>query len=160
MKIQLKSNKELKFPPSHTCFVSIKIDLIQNKPEQRLYEMRIIDEGYKLVDGIQVSVGTPVVRFKTMTYSELDQLAANMEGLDLSDRSKLRENINEALRQGLLMITNIECMKGVGMYFSEVGDFELVVPVVPVITKVPGEPGEYEEPKLPELPELPPTDGE
>lgn len=120
--IAIKSKKDLMFPPSYRGIVTMKIDLIQNKPEEEVYELRIIDTCMK---GEDSQKGNEVVRFKTMTYDELDQLAAILN-VDMSDKTKLRENINELFRQGLFAITQQECLKGEGMYFSEVQDWEIV----------------------------------
>lgn len=137
--IAIKSNKELMFPPSFRGIVTMKIDLIQNKPEQEIYELRIIDTCTKdevtqiPIEGDEEStvphtvtkiLGNEVVRFKTMTYDELDQLTSMLD-VNMSDKTKLRENINELFRQGLLVITQKECMEGQGMYFSEATDWEI-----------------------------------
>lgn len=144
--IAIKSNKDLMFPPSFKGIITMKIDLIQNKPEQEIYELRIIDTCTKEVDEEQqVPVkdkdgnfvfetqlakvnkvfGKEVVRFKTMTYDELDQLTSILK-INMSDKSKLRENINELFRLGLLAITQKECVEGQGNYFSEAQDWEIV----------------------------------
>lgn len=41
--IAIQSNKNLMFPPSHRGIVTMEIDLIQNRPREEMYEMRIID---------------------------------------------------------------------------------------------------------------------
>ena len=41
--IAIKSNKKLQFPPASVGYVTMEIDLIQNKPKEELYELRIID---------------------------------------------------------------------------------------------------------------------
>ena len=152
--IKLKSNKELMFPPMYKEIITMEIDLIQNKPQEGKYELRIIDTAQKTVEEefevevldengnvtvdnkdkpiteiktreVQKQVGTPVTRLKTMTYEELDALATILN-VDMTDKAQLRENINELFRQGLLAITTKEASEGEGMYFSEVGDWEIV----------------------------------
>lgn len=145
--IAIKSNKDLMFPSSFRGTITMKMDLIQNKPEQEVYEMRIIDTCTKVVEEeIEVSVeidgetqietqtllvtrqfGKEQVRFKTMSYDELDALASELN-IDLSDKTQLRENINELFRQGFLLITQKECLDGQGIYFSEAQDWEIVNP--------------------------------
>lgn len=145
--IAIKSNKDLMFPPSFRGTVTMKIDIIQNKPEEEIYEMRIIDtctkdveEDFEVlvdVDGetqsqiqtqlVTKQLGQQVIRFKTMTYAELDTLSSALN-IDMSDKSKLRENINELFRQGLLLITQKECLEGQGNYFSQGQDWEIFRP--------------------------------
>lgn len=135
------------FPPSFKGTVTMRIDLIQNKPEEEIYEMRIIDtctkeveEDFEVsveVDGeiqtqiqtqlIIKQIGQQIVRFKTMTYAELDTFSLSLN-IDMSDKTKLRENINELFRQGLLLITQKECLEGQGNYFSQAQDWEIVRP--------------------------------
>ena len=143
--IAIQSNKHLMFPPSFKGTVTMKMDLIQNKPEEQVYEMRIIDTcSTEVEEETEVSIetdgeiqtqiqtqvvtkelGQQVVRFKTMTYAELDNLASALN-IDMSDKTKLRENINELFRQGLLLITQKECLEGHGNYFSQAQDWEIV----------------------------------
>ncbi|MBU8884078.1 hypothetical protein KSK37_13370 [Kaistella sp. DKR-2] len=145
--IAIKSNKDLMFPPSFKGTVTMKMDLIQNKPDQQVYEIRITDTCTKEVEEeIEVSVdtdgenqtqtqtqlvtkqfGKEQVRFKTMSYAELDALASELN-IDLSDKTQLRENINELFRQGFLLVTQKECLEGRGIYFSEAQDWETVNP--------------------------------
>lgn len=156
--IKLKSNKELMFPPYLRGFVTMDMDIIQNKPNEKVYEMRIVDSCSQKVmkdfeepvlnedgkptfeeDGtpitttiqreVEVQVGTPVTRFKYMSYDELGQLAVALN-VDMSDPANLVENIQELFRQGFLIITNKEAAEGVGMYYSEPGDFSIVRPQV------------------------------
>ena len=55
---------------------------------------------------------------------ELDQLSTYLN-VDMTV-GNLRENINELFRKGLLLITQMECQKGEGMYFSEAQDWEII----------------------------------
>ncbi len=141
--IAIKSKKDLMFPPSFKGTVTMKIDLIQNKPEEEIYELRIIDTCTQEVEEeIEVPVGDEgevenqtqtfnkqigqqVTRFKTITYTELDALSSILN-VDMSDKTKMRENINELFRLGLLIITRKECSEGEGMYFSAAEDWEIV----------------------------------
>ena len=43
MIIAIKSNKKLQFPPTSIGYVVMEIDLIQNKPKEGIYELRIVD---------------------------------------------------------------------------------------------------------------------
>lgn len=145
--IAIQSKKDLLFPPSFKGTVTMKMDLIQNKPEQEIYEMRITDTcttqfeqeaevsvetDEEIQTQLQTQVvtrqlGKEVVRFKTMSYAELDALSSALN-IDISDKTKLRENINELFRQGLLFITQTECVEGHGNYFSQAQDWEIVRP--------------------------------
>lgn len=147
--IAVKSNKDLNFFPIYTGKVTMRIDMIINRPEAEAYEMRIIDTCTKIVqkevpimdengqptaetelkDFVEVQ-GKPITRFKLMTYDELDVLA---EALDIDMTvGNLRENINELFRRGLLFITQKECVDGIngepgsGMYFTEAQDWEII----------------------------------
>ena len=141
--IAIKSNKKLQFPPASVGYVTMEIDLIQNKPKEEVYELRILDTCFdnvqeeidvlnqegELVKEVRdiVKVFGTNVRFKTYTYAQLKQLATQLN-VDFSDNTLTLENINELFREGLLLITQSECQQGIsapgkGMYFSEVQDW-------------------------------------
>lgn len=132
--IAIKSNKELYFP-SGKGIVTMKIDMIINRPDTGTYEMRIVDtcERDVIVDEQTVTqfVGF-ITRFKTMSYEELDDLAELLD-VDMTVGS-LRENINELFRQGLLIVTQKECADGIygepglGQYASQAQDWEIYRP--------------------------------
>ena len=144
--IAIKSNKKLQFPPASVGYVTMEIDLIQNKPKEELYELRIIDTCTdSVIEKISVPniqgeieeqstevlkvLGTNI-RTKSYTYEELSQLGQILK-LNVSNFPSLTDYINELFRQGLLIITQQECQKGIsgegkGMYFSEVQDWILV----------------------------------
>ncbi|WP_018676104.1 hypothetical protein [Riemerella columbina] len=143
-KIAIKSNKDLMFPPMHRGVVTMEIDLIQNKPKEELYELRIIDtctinveetkevknpisgevESTEIVN-VKKVLGTPVTRLKSYTYEDLGQLSAVLN-LNHEDFETQTDYINELFRQGLLITTQQECEAGKGMYFSETKDWEIV----------------------------------
>lgn len=141
--IAIQSNKKLMFPPASVGFVKMEIDLIQNKPSEELYELRIVDTCFdnaqeeveslneqgevvkSIVDTVKV-FGTNV-RLKQYTYAQLKELATQLN-VDFSDNTLTLENINELFRKGLLITTQLECKQGIsgqgkGMYFSEVQDW-------------------------------------
>ena len=141
--IAIQSTKKLQFPPASVGFVKMEIDLIQNKPSEELYELRIVDtcfdnikeeiktlnEQGELVKEVKdtVKVFGTNVRFKTYTYAQLKQLATQLN-VDFSDNTLTLENINQLFREGLLLITQLECQQGIstpgkGMYFSEAQDW-------------------------------------
>ena len=145
--IAIKSEKKLLFPPASVGYVTMEIDLIQNKPKEWIYELRIIDT---CTDNILEKISVPNedgtgleekevevvktlgtnVRFKTYTYEELDMLGKILQLKD-SDFPSLTDYINELFRQGLLITTQQECQKGIsgegkGMYFSEAQDWIIV----------------------------------
>lgn len=132
--IAIKSNRELYFP-SGKGFVTMNIDMIINRPEMGVYEMRIVDtcEKETTVNGETITqfVGF-ITRFKTMTYTELDDLV-QLLNVDMTIGS-LRENINELFRQGLLIVTQKECVDGIygepglGQYASQAQDWEIYRP--------------------------------
>ena len=139
--IAIKTKKQIQFPPSYKGFIKMEMDLIQNIPGEEQYNLRIIDTCYvpqeqdvpvfkdnewttekKLVN---VQVGQAFTRFKTLSYDDLDGLAQVLN-VDMSDKTKLRENINEVFRQGLLFITQQECQSGEGQYFTKAADWEII----------------------------------
>ncbi|MDY3317703.1 hypothetical protein PG630_10320 [Riemerella anatipestifer] len=142
-KIAIKSNRDLMFPPIHKGIVAMEIDLIQNKPTENKYELRIIDTCTKEVEEevneidpttqeiitkevmVTKTLGTPVTRIKIYTYEELEQLSKLLR-LNLEDFESYTDYINELFRKGLLIITQKECQEGKGMYFSESQDWEIV----------------------------------
>lgn len=150
-RIIIQSTKKLQFPPRFYGFVSMEIDLIQNKPAENKYEIRIIDSVYEYEEQIietvennsekhqaqQLQTKTETVRLKKIlaqetrmrsyTYEELSQLSTLL-ALDKSQFSTETEYINELFRQGLLITTQKECIEGIagkgfGMYFSASTDW-------------------------------------
>lgn len=144
--IAIQSNKKLMFPPASAGYVTMEIDLIQNKPKEELYELRIIDT---CTDSVIEKIAVPNIqgeieeqsaevlkvlgtniRSKNYTYEELSQLGKILQ-LNVLDFSSLTDYINELFRQGLLITTQQECQKGIsgegkGMYFSEAQDWIIV----------------------------------
>ena len=144
--IAIKSTKKLQFPPASIGYVTMEIDLVQNKPKEEVYELRIVDTCTDVVVektpvlNIQgeiaeeekevVKVLGTNVRSKVYTYQELSQLEQILK-LNVSDFPSSTDYINELFRQGLLITTQQECQKGIsregkGMYFSEVQDWIIV----------------------------------
>ena len=144
--IAIQSNKKLQFPPASIGYVRMEIDLIQDKPSEKLYELRIVDSCIdttvetvpilsldgtteeKQVETTKVLAST--TRSKTYTYEELNQLGKFLQ-ISTTDFPSLTDYINELFRKGLLLTTQQECQKGVsvegkGMYFSEAQDWEIV----------------------------------
>ena len=76
-------------------------------------------------------------RFKTMTYDELNELAQYLD-IELEQENSVSK-YEELFRQGLLFITQQECINGIsgeegkGMYFTEASDWE-IVPEEPILT--------------------------
>ena len=124
----------------------MEIDLVQNKPKEEVYELRIVDTCTDVVVektpilNIQgeieeeekevVKVLGTNVRSKIYTYQELSQLGQILK-LNVSNFPSLTDYINELFKQGLLITTQQECQKGIsgegkGMYFSEVQDWIIV----------------------------------
>ena len=124
----------------------MEIDLVQNKPKEEVYELRIVDTCFdnvqeeidvlnqegELVKEVRdiVKVFGTNVRFKTYTYQELRQLGQTLN-LDTSNFPSSIDYINELFKQGLLFITQQECQEGIsgegkGMYFSEAQDWVII----------------------------------
>ena len=144
--IAIQSNKKLQFTPASIGYVTMEIDLIQNKPNDEVYELRIIDTCTDVViektfvPNIQgeieeqekevVKILGTNIRSKSYTYQELSQLGQILN-LNISNFPSLTDYINELFRQGLLITTQQECQKGIsgegrGMYFSEIQDWIIV----------------------------------
>ena len=144
--VAIQSNKKLQFPPASVGFVKMEIDLIQNKPSEELYELRIVDTCFdnvkeevetlnekeevvkSTIDTVKV-LGTNV-RLKQYAYTQLKELAIQLN-VDFSDNNLTLENINELFREGLLLTTQLECQQGIsgegkGMYFSEIQDWTII----------------------------------
>ncbi|MDY3512947.1 hypothetical protein PG303_06950 [Riemerella anatipestifer] len=67
-KIQLKSTRKLSFPPFHNGYVTMTVDLIQNKPLEEKYELRIIDSCHEEVEEeINVPIYPENFDFKDMS---------------------------------------------------------------------------------------------
>lgn len=143
--IAIQSNKKLQFPPVSVGYVKMEIDLIQNKASEQVYEIRIIDTCFdKVIETKEVIENGQLVqkqeevtsilgtntRLKKYQYTELKELG-KLLNIDFSDNSKTIENINQLFREGLLLITQLECQQGIsgtgkGMYFSQAQDWEIV----------------------------------
>ena len=144
--IAIQSTKKLQFPPASIGYITMEIDLVQNKPKEEVYELRIVDTCTDVVVektpilNIQgeieeeekevVKVLGTNVRSKIYTYQELSQLGQILK-LNVSNFPSLTDYINELFKQGLLITTQQECQKGIsgegkGMYFSEVQDWIIV----------------------------------
>lgn len=128
--IAIQSNVKLQFPQASFGFVRIEIDLIQNKPKEELYELRINDTCFDVINEEEVILSKSQ-RFKQYSYAELKQLSAILN-IDFSDNTKILESINEIFKKGLLLVTQNECLQGIsgipnkGMYFSEAQNWELI----------------------------------
>ena len=144
--IAIQSNKKLQFPPASIGYVTIEIDLIQNKPKEGVYELRILDTCTDVViektpvlntQGEIVEEEKEVVkvlgtnfRYKSYTYQELTQLGQILN-IDASNFPSSIDYINELFKQGLLVTTQQECQEGIsgegkGMHFSEAQDWVIV----------------------------------
>lgn len=140
--IAIQSNKKLQFPPASIGYVRMEIDLIQNKPIEEVYELRIIDTCFDIVlekqlkkDYIpKITKEEPIAlieptkedyeevevikvlnthtRFKKYTYNELKQLSIKLN-VDFSDKSLALQNINQLFQKGLLIIAQTECQQGI-----------------------------------------------
>jgi hypothetical protein len=134
MIIAIKTNKEVFFTGG-VGIVQMEIDLDINRPNLENYEMRIVDSCYKeLINDeghpYKKKIGSDITRFKTMTYQEITDLISTIN-IYLS-KETLVEDVNELFRQGLLLITQKECIEGIsgipnkGRYYSEAQDWEIV----------------------------------
>jgi hypothetical protein len=147
--IAIQSNRKLQFPPASVGFVRMEIDLIQNKPKEEVYDLRIIDTCFEIATErrlkqsyvqqenvepteddyedveIEVVLGKNT-RFKTYSYDQLRQMS---QAIPNSNADNEIDRINELFSNGLLLITQMECSQnisgeGKGMYFSEATDWE------------------------------------
>lgn len=116
--IKITSNKKLKFPPSYEGIVTMEVDLVQIKPGQKSYELRIIDSC--IVNDKNIKANR--ARMKALTYDQVAELAQSVG----SDDPTSPESIEEIFSKGLLLITQGECQAGDGMYFSQAQDWEIV----------------------------------
>lgn len=148
-KVAIKSTVKLRFPPRFEGFVEMRIKDITNSPEEERYRLLIVDTCYDYEDieneiyednydpdtgeGLTKEVvRTRVdyheqIRERFYSYSELSILG-KMLNLDKSKFKDETEYINELFTQGLLLMTQKECMDnisgpGLGMYFSKVNEW-------------------------------------
>lgn len=150
-KIAITSKVKLKFPPRFTGYVEMRIPKISNLPEERRYELNIVDTCYDYeeeevenypedydTDNPQVTketVKTRVdyhkeVRVRSYSYDDLNQLA-KLLNLDKTQFETETLYINELFRHGLLLMTQKECMEGIsgpglGMHFSKANQWVIV----------------------------------
>ena len=162
--IVIQSKRKLQFPPASIGYIRMEIDLIQNKPNEQLYILRIVDTCFEMViekrlkASVQEELSVPPtntstprgelteddyekvevekvlgtnIRFKTYTYEQLRQLSQMLSNVSFANENAFIDNINEVFREGLLLTTQSECMKGIsgegkGMYFSEAQDWERI----------------------------------
>ena len=150
MIIAIKSNKKLQFPPTSFGYVVMEIDLIQNKPKEGIYELRIVDrcvedilEKVHIVNEQGESEEKDVLiektiasttRFKTYTYDGVKQLS-DVLNLNPNDYESLTDYINDLFSEGLLLITKQECLNnlsgdGTGMYFSKPDDWVKLTKII------------------------------
>lgn len=130
-KISIRSNKPLKFYPVYEGFVRMKIFLIQNIPEERTYDLGIMETCFleEITESQQVierPLGHPIERYITMGYEELDKLAQLLES-ENPKQGICTKNINEVFLKGFLLKTKQECEKGVGRHFSQAEDWVLEI---------------------------------
>lgn len=155
MKIAIESKTKLMFPPASIGYVEMEIDLIQNKPAENKYELRIIDrcfdyesqevptydeannpildeDGNAVTETIQAkkTLGENT-RKKSYSYEMLAGLASHLQ-IDFSE-GLMTDNINNLFRQGLLLETQMECQQGLtgegkGMYFSTADTWQIQKP--------------------------------
>lgn len=102
-KIAIESNVKLQFPPASVGFVEIEMDLIQNKPNEGSYEIRLIDTCFDFVNSKKVELGKNT-RFKKYSYAEINALAQAVN-VDFTDATKRVEQVNEIFEKGLLAVT-------------------------------------------------------
>lgn len=147
--IAIQTNKDMIFNSSKGK-IRMEIDLISNRPSEKVYEMRIIDSVNKdfeeeqqipIIDDLgNITFETKIViinktleekapRFKIMTYDELRQLVEVLN-VDVS-QGDIMDNFHFLFRKGLLIVTQQECLAGIsgepnkGMYFTEAQDWEI-----------------------------------
>lgn len=154
MKIAIKTKERLNFPPSYFGFIETKIDMIQNKPEQEVYELKIIDTCYDFTDEQVIKIVHSFtetgeshmeeveetmrvkkiynthVAFKTYSYEKLSQLSSVLN-LQRSDYHTETDYINALFLHGLLAETQKECIEGLhgtgkGKFHTTADQWEIV----------------------------------
>lgn len=155
-RIAIISTKKLPFPPTRRGVVMMDIELIQILPHEEKYELTIIDRCLAIE---QEKINTPIYKKneetgendivgykeetvervvevdkkyrpgKTFTFKQLDQLSAMLK-LNREQFPSETQYINEMFRQGLIIVTQKECMdglsgEGTGMYFSKRNEWKI-----------------------------------
>lgn len=124
----IKSNKKLQFSATQKGFIEIKINIQTNKIDKKEYQFELIDI---CTDDEGVELGR-AVRYPPipLSYEKLNQIAS-ISGVDMGDMSKTTDNINEIIKKGLFIQTQMECQNGLtgegtGIYFSKATDWAIV----------------------------------
>lgn len=155
-KIAIISTNKLQFPPTSKGVVMMDVSLIQILPEEGKYELTIVDKCLEVED---ITIQKPIykedpetkeqviVEYETetiqqvkelarqtrpgriFTYEQLDQLSKLLQ-INKNDFESETEYITEMFKQGLLAVTQKECVegivgKGLGMYFSKVNQWKI-----------------------------------
>ncbi|WP_428067427.1 hypothetical protein [Chryseobacterium gambrini] len=122
MRIAIQSNKNLNFNP-YFGIITMTINFAVIRPELGYWELEIIDTCHKEIEEeyideageiktkiVSKQLGNPVYRPKKISFEKLDELSKILDPETLPSDS-MTENINEQLRQGLLIVTQNECLK-------------------------------------------------
>lgn len=133
MEVEIRTNKEVFFK-NGLGVVTIKLDMPIIRFEGEEYELRLIDSCTKttVVDGKEVikKVGVDEIRTKRYSYDYIQAVASSLS-INISKDTLVRD-IEELFREGLLKLTQQECINGVsgvenkGIYYSEAQDWEIV----------------------------------
>ena len=138
--IAIKTKTHLPFQPSFEGFIKMNVVNIINYPGSEMYQMNIEDycyidderkgwdsEGNEIMIPYEKILYKYPVRPVPLSSEKIDMLTSAIN-VDLSDKTKLRENLDEVFRQGLLLLTQMECNDPVekGRYFTKAEDWEIV----------------------------------
>jgi hypothetical protein len=127
--IAIQTIKKIKFPPFSTGFIRVELEIIQNKPKEEVFEFKLKDTCYNVVDNKEEELAVNY-RYKTFTYGELKSLAT-ISGIVFSDPASVLDSINEIFKKGLLMATIAECEGNLtgnktGIYFTKKEDWKII----------------------------------
>lgn len=140
MTIAIKTKTHKPFPPSFEGFIKMEVIGYTKHPRTDTYQLNI--EDYCYVDserkgwdseGNEIMVPYEKILYKYPVRAViLDAEKVGMLGsavsVDLCDKSKLGENMDEVFREGLLLLTQMECNdpNEKGRYFTKAEDWEIV----------------------------------
>ena len=134
--IAIKSNKELNFNPvtRFSGFITVRVSLYQRDVINSKYILKLehicekeINTGEVDEDGKTIMKTLQERNFLLRDFEDSDiNTLASISNIDLNDKSKLTENLDEIFRIGLLAKTQQDCDNGEGLYFSNKEDWAIL----------------------------------
>lgn len=149
MKIAIRTKKEMFYPPYNKGIIYMEVDLIQNKPLEEIYELRIKDycignveedkitytnnETGEIIQKtskvtVQKQIGVVNNRQNIQSYEKVKYLVQTLQKQNPAIKEMdLDDAIMEAFRQGLYNTTAQELSDGINWYgTTDISEWEIV----------------------------------